>query len=263
MLGAMKTAWDPSLYLKFGAERTRPAADLLARVQLDAPSVVYDLGCGPGNSTALLRTRFAKASITGVDSSASMLDDARKSGLAAQWAQDDFNTWTPDAAPDLIYANAAFQWADDPVSLTQRLYALLAPGGVLAFQVPQNFDQPSHTLVADAVANGPWAETLKGARQYDPGFARAPDYARALMPLGAMVDAWTTNYLHILDGEDPVFRWMSGTGLRPFVQALQGDMRAAFEAEIRTRFARAYPREAGGQTFFAFQRLFVIAAKPA
>lgn len=255
------TTWDPNLYLKFGAERTRPAADLLAHVMLDAPARITDLGCGPGNSTALLRARFPNAQITGVDSSADMLRDAQASGLNTDWRQDNFDTWTPEAPQDLIYANAAFQWSDDPVALVTRLFTHLSPGGVLAFQVPQNFDQPSHIEVRAAVEDARWAERLKTVKQYDPGFAKGPDYARALMPRGAALDIWTTEYLHILDGADPVFRWMSGTGLRPFVQALEGETRAAFETAARTRLAAAYPPEAGGRTFFSFRRLFVIATR--
>ncbi|MES1203063.1 MAG: methyltransferase domain-containing protein [Pseudomonadota bacterium] len=255
----MATTWDPSLYLKFGAERTRPAADLLARVNVEAPRFVVDVGCGPGNSTALLRARYAQADILGVDSSSDMLADAAKSGVNARWAEGDFDTWSPETPPDLIYANAAFQWSDDPVALVKRLFATLAPGGALAFQVPQNFDQPSHVEVRAAIDAGGWTEKLSKARQYDPGFARGPDYARALMPMGAKLDIWTTEYLHILEGADPVFRWMSGTGLRPFVQALAVEERAAFEAAVRARLAAAYPPEADGRTLFPFRRLFVIA----
>jgi len=258
----MTTTWDPALYLKFNAERTRPAADLLAHVHLDAPRFVVDLGCGPGNSTALLRARYPQADILGVDSSTAMLEDAAKSGVPARWAEGNFDTWTPEAQPDLIYANAAFQWSDDPVALVKRLYAMLAPGGALAFQVPQNFDQPSHTSVRAVIESGVWAEKLKAARQYDPGFAKAPDYARALAPLSAGLDIWTSEYFHILEGPDPVFRWMSGTGLRPFVQALEGAERMAFEDAVRKRLGEAYPTEHDGRTFFPFLRLFVIATKP-
>lgn len=133
---------------------------------------------------------------------------------------------------------------------------------MLACQVPQNFDQPSHVEVRAAVEGGRWADKLRAVKQYDPGFAKAPDYARALMASGAAVDIWTIEYLHVLDGADPVFRWMSGTGLRPFVQALEGEERAAFEAAARTRLTAAYPPEPDGRTLFPFRRLFVIATKP-
>jgi trans-aconitate 2-methyltransferase len=253
------TQWDPKLYMSFGDERTRPAADLLARVAVDAPRRIVDLGCGPGNSTALLRARFADADITGVDSSETMLAQARASGVPARWEQGDFDSWSPETPVDLIYANAAFQWSADPIALVTRLFTLLAPGGALAFQVPQNFDQPSHVEVRAAVDDGPWAAKLKSVKQYDPGYSKAPDYARALIPLSAALDIWTTEYLHLLDGPDPVFRWISGTGMRPFTQALEGAERAAFEQAARERLARAYPPEPDGRTLFPFRRLFVIA----
>ena len=190
-----------------------------------------------------------------------MLAEARASGLNARWAQADFETWTAETPPDLVFANAALQWAADPVAASVRLFAMLAPGGVLAVQAPQNFDQPSHLSVRASVESGPWREKLADARQYDPGFARGPGYARALAPLGAELDIWSSEYLHILEGADPVFRWMSGTGLRPFLQRLDGAERDAFEADVRARLAAAYPAESDGRTLFPFRRLFVVATR--
>jgi trans-aconitate 2-methyltransferase len=257
------SAWDPNLYLKFGDERTRPAADLLARVALQAPRRIIDLGCGPGNSTALLAARFADAELIGLDASAEMLAQAASSPVKARWVEASFDDWSPDGDYDLIYANAAFQWSNDPLALTSRLFRTLAPGAVLALQVPQNFDQPSHVEVRAAIDEGPWRQKLIGARQYDPGFAKAADYARELAPLGALLEIWTTEYLHFLAGPDPVFGWMSGTGLRPFTQRLEAEERAGFEAAVRLRLARAYPSESDGRTLFPFRRLFVIATRQA
>ncbi len=258
----MNAQWDPALYLQFGDERTRPAADLLARVPLRSCDRVFDLGCGPGNSTRLLASRFPGADIVGVDTSPEMLAEARESGVEARWEQADFDEWSPSTPADLLYANAAFQWSKDPLRLTVRLFRTLAPRGVLALQVPQNFDQPSHTEIRAAVESGPWAGTLRSARQYDAGFAKAADYARALAPEGATLDIWTTEYLHRLEGPDPVFRWLSGTGLRPFTQRLDGEERRAFEAAVRVRLAHAYPAEPDGLTLFPFRRLFVVATRP-
>lgn len=253
-------SWDPAIYMQFAAERTRPAGDLLARIPNDKPRRIVDLGCGPGNSTELLAACWPDAQILAIDSSPEMIEKAQTTTINAQFVVGDFESWEPEHAPDVIYANAAFQWSNDPVALVRRLFAHLAPGGVLAFQVPQNFDQPSHVIMREVAANGPWADKLDGARWYDPGgFARAQDYARALTR--ARRDVWTTDYLHILRGPDPVFRWMSGTGLRPFLDRLEGDERVAFEDEIMTRFAAAYPLEPDGSTFFPFRRLFVIAAR--
>lgn len=255
--------WDPTLYLKFGAERTRPAADLLARVLSNTPNLIVDIGCGPGNSTALLRARHPQARLIGVDASADMLADAAKSGVEAQWAQGDFETWAPPEPADLIYSNAALQWADAPLETAKRLFSCLAPGGVLAFQVPYNQDQTSYTEVRDAVSMPRWREALKGVRQYDPGFTKAEEYYRAFSALGGECDIWHTTYLHALEGEDAVFRWMSATGIRPFVQALAGSDRDAFEQEVRARYARAFPRDPDGRTLFAFRRLFAVIARPA
>lgn len=257
----MKTHWDPTLYLKFGNERTRAAADLLARVLLLEPKLIVDIGCGPGNSTALLRARYPQARIIGMDSSPDMLADAAKSGIEAEWGQGDFESFAPPAPADLIYANASLQWSSDPLALTQRLFGLLAPGGVLALQVPHNQDSSSYLDIRDATQMPRWKDALKNAKQYDPGFAKAEDYYKAIASLGGASDIWTTIYYHQLEGEDPVFRFLSGTGLRPFTQALEGDERDSFEAEIKQRFARAFPRQDDGSTLFPFRRLFCVATR--
>lgn len=255
-------AWDPGQYLKFGDERTRPAIDLLTRVPLESPAHVVDLGCGPGNSTALLAARWPAAEVTGLDSSAEMVAAAQAANIAARFAVADFETWTPDNATNVIFANAAFQWSRDPVALVQRLFAALPADGALAFQAPQNFDQPTHVIASDIAARAPWSDRLANARWYDPaGFPRAENYARALAPLGARLDIWTTDYLHLLTGADPVFHWMEGTGLRPFITRLEGAERAAFEADIKRQYLAAYPHEPDGTTLFPFRRLFVVARR--
>jgi trans-aconitate 2-methyltransferase len=259
----MATHWDPALYLKFDNERTRAAADLLARIPLSDPKLVIDIGCGPGNSTALLRARFPDARIIGMDSSPDMLADAAKSGVEAEWTQGDFETYAPPAPADLIYANAALQWSANPLVLVQRLFDALAPGGVLAFQVPHNQDDVSYLQVREAAETPRWREALKNVKQYDPGFTKPEHYYDALTALNGAPDIWTTIYFHRVEGEDPVFRFLSGTGLRPFLQALQGEELAAFEADIKQRFSRAYPRRADGATLFPFRRLFCIAKREA
>jgi trans-aconitate 2-methyltransferase len=75
--------WDPQQYLRHAGHRTRPFHDLLARVAglpagADRPARIADLGCGPGNVTALLADRWPTADITGFDNSDEMLRDARR-----------------------------------------------------------------------------------------------------------------------------------------------------------------------------------------
>ena len=253
------SGWDPDVYLKFGGERTRAAADLLARVPVSAPGHVVDLGCGPGNSTALIASRYPSADILGVDSDEAMLKQARTTHVNSCFETGNFETWTPRKAPDLIYTNAALHWAADPLDVAARLFRALAPGGALALQVPQNFDKPSHVEMRAAAQDGPWAEKLVGV--FQPLLLGASDYARALAPLGATLDIWSTAYLHILEGEDAVLKWISGSALRPYFARLSPDERSAFEANLGARLMRAYPAEADGRTYFPFHRLFVIAAK--
>ncbi|MDE2162639.1 MAG: trans-aconitate 2-methyltransferase [Alphaproteobacteria bacterium] len=251
-------AWDPGTYLSFEAERTRPAAELLARIPNESPPYVVDLGCGPGNSTALLAARWPQARIEGVDSSPDMLTEARGSGVRADWSEADIVSWTPPQTPEVIFSNAAFQWLGEHERLLPRLMSLLPKGGTLAFQVPRNFDDPSHTLIREVAGDGPWAAKLRNIRSSWSVLA-PEDYFSILEPHAARIDIWQTRYMQVLDGPDAVYRWTSGTGLRPFSAALADDEREAFLCEYRQRVAKAYPVRASGKTLFPFRRLFVVA----
>lgn len=253
-------AWDPKTYLAFGEERTRPAADLLARIGMQSPARVVDLGCGPGNSTKLLALRWPDADIEGIDSSAEMLRDARSSPVRARWSQADIASWAPPTRLDVIYSNAAIQWVADHTSLLPRLAAFLSGDGVLAFQVPHNFDEPCHTLIHEVAAAGPWAEKLKGVRDWW-NVLKPEAYFDCLEPLCRRIDLWETRYIQVLSGEDAVYRWMTGTGLRPFAAALEGSERDAFLSEYRRRVGEAYPMRESGATLYPFQRLFCVAEK--
>lgn len=246
--------WNPKTYLAFADERTRPAAELLARVPDAAPARVVDLGCGPGNSTALLRARWHTAHIDGVDSSADMLAQARKAGIAADWIEADIAQWDPAAPYDVIFSNATFQWLGDHATLLPRLLGFVKPGGTFAFQVPHNMDAPSHVLMREA--GGPWAAKLKNVREV--AVLSPASYYDILSPHAAAVDIWETEYLHVLKGDDAVYHWVSGTGLRPFVQALAGAERDAFIADYKTRLNVAYPPRGDGTTLFPFKRLFAV-----
>ena len=252
-------AWDPKTYLDFEDERTRPAIELLARVPHKSPTHVIDLGCGPGNSTALLARRWPKAKLEGLDSSEAMLDQARRSGIPATWHSGDIPSWAPSVRYDVIFANAALHWLGDQDALLKRLMSYLAPEGVLAFQVPANFNEPSHRLMRDVAASGLWAGKLKGVRNIVLGTEQG--YYEMLEPLASHLDIWQTTYLQVLSGEDAVYRWVSGTGLRPFLEALDAQEREAYAREYKARLNQAYPMRASGKTLFPFQRLFVVARR--
>jgi trans-aconitate 2-methyltransferase len=252
-------SWDPDVYMKFASERTRPAMELLARVPLRAPARVIDLGCGPGNSTALLVARWPEAKIEGLESSPDMLAKARASGVRASWIEGDVESWFPANRYDVVFSNATLHWIADHRALLPRLLSYVSDRGVLAFQVPRNFDAPSHMLMREVANSGRWSAKLANARQVN---VLAPeDYFDILAPLSKSLDIWETTYLHVLEGDDPVLTWVSGTGLRPFVQALEAGEQEAFVSQYRARLREAYPRRADGKTLLPFKRLFVVAQR--
>ena len=250
-------AWDPAAYLGFSEERTRPAADLLARVPVEAPGRVVDLGCGPGNSTALLVARWPEAEVDGLDASPEMLERAAASGVRARWVRGDLASWAAPGRYDVAFSNAALQWLPDHAALLPRLAASVRPGGALAFQVPRNMDAPSHALMREVAATEPWADRLRDVREVS--VLRPEDYHRILAPFARRLDIWEAEYLHVLEGKDAVLAWVRGTGLRPFLDRLGADDRDGFVALYAERLREAYPREADGLTLFPFRRLFAVA----
>lgn len=254
----MAMRWDPDTYLAYADERARPFLELTARIRAEAPRTVVDLGAGPGTLTALLHERWPEAQVTAVDSSAEMIERASAiEGIGVQHA--DLRSWRPDSPVDVIVANASLQWVPDHLALLPHLIDHLAPGGWLAFQVPGNFEEPSHTLRRDLAAQEPFAAHTAGVdhpASHDPAV-----YLRSLQELGCEVDAWETTYLHVLHGEDPVLEWVKGTGARPTLLALPEDLRARFEAELGARLREAYP-ESGTGVVLPFRRVFAVARRP-
>ena len=251
-------AWDPKTYLVFGEERTRPARELLARVPTEHPARVVDLGCGPGNSTALLAARWPGADLEGVDSSAEMLSEARQAKFRARWTQADVATWNPPLPYDVIFSNATLQWLGDHQHLLPQIMRHVAKDGIFAFQVPRNFDDPCHTLIHDIARQPRWSDKLANVRDWW-NVLEPEAYFDILEPHAKSVDIWETRYVQVLQGEDAVFRWMSGTGLRPFASALEGQERDDFLEEYRVRVDAAYPRRKSGVTLYPFRRLFCVA----
>ncbi len=252
----MSHTWDPDRYLAYADERGRPFVDLVARIDAADPQTVVDLGCGPGNLTALLAERWPHASVTGVDSSAEMIARARRDVPRIGFEVGDLRAWSAPQGVDVLVSNATLQWLPDHLELLPRLVAQVRPGGWFAFQVPGNFDEPSHTIRTALAGEAPYAEHTAGAAV--PSSYDAATYLRALQGLGCQVDAWETTYLHVLHGEDPVFTWVSGTGARPTLQALPDDLRPAFEGELKRRLREAYPDDGHG-VVLPFRRIFVVA----
>jgi len=253
-------SWNPDLYLAFGDHRLRPAIDLMARIPLKAPRRIVDLGCGPGHVTKLLAERWPEGETVGIDNSSAMLERARHDFPTLAFRLGDIADWRADPPVDLIFTNAALHWLDDHDQLFPHLLAQLNSSGVLAAQMPRNFDAPSHRALLETAEAGPWRAKLASLLRREPVQAPAA-YHRILAPLAQDLDIWESEYLHVLSGEDPVAAWNKATALRPFLDALVEPERSAFEAAYRTRLRRAYPCEADGRTLFPFRRLFIIARR--
>jgi trans-aconitate 2-methyltransferase len=249
-------SWDPDRYLAFSDERGRPFADLVARIGAEDPRTVVDLGCGAGNLTVLLARRWPAARVLGVDSSVEMVR-AAPSDTGVEFTVGDIREWSGLGDPvDVLVSNAALQWVPGHLDLLPGLVGEVAPGGWLALQVPGNFDEPSHTIRRELAAESAYAAHTAGVAV--PDAHDAETYLHVLRELGCQVDAWETTYLHVLEGPDPVFRWVSGTGARPTLEALPPDLRADFEEEFKARLRVAYPDRAG-VVVLPFRRIFVVA----
>jgi len=253
--------WDPVQYLAFDAERSRPALDLLARVPLEAPRRVVDLGCGAGNVTRMLRLRWPEAELLGVDQSPEMLAAAARTCASVSWQQADLATWWPEVPVDVIFSNAALHWIDDHLGLIPRLLGCLAPGGCLAVQMPRNHHRPSHTAAFELIDARPeWARRLAPLLRRDPVLS-AEAYLGLIWPLVDRVEVWETDYLHQLQGEDPVLAWTRGTFLAPLLETLDEADRRSFLNAYKRKLNEAYPTDSDGRTTFRFRRLFLVARR--
>jgi len=254
-------AWDPNLYLKYANERARPAADLIAQIHLEAPRQIIDLGCGPGNSTEQLRTRWPQAALTGIDNSPEMLAEAKAKHPDWQWVLGDIESWKPEPEVDLIFSNAAFHWVPGHATLFRSLMGGVAEGGALAAQMPNNFHSAAHGVIQEVAASGDprWSKELASA----PGtFTVQPPafYYDVLRKHARRVDIWETEYQHVMDGPKAIFDWIRSTGMRPYLDRLaDNEQRQLFEEMCLEGFQEAYPPNDQGKSLFPFRRMFIIA----
>jgi trans-aconitate 2-methyltransferase len=258
------TRWDPNLYLKFSDYRLRPALELLDRVPLQFPSVIYDLGCGLGQVTRIISERWPSAAVYGLDNSKEMLAQAAAKPGKVQWIEADIRTWSPDDSPDFLYSNATLHWVEGHREIFPRLVGFLKSGGCLAVQMPFVWEAPSHRLMRETLANGGSDGRPLGTEELRQAVDRewvedAEVYYDLLAGCSRSLDIWETEYLQILEGDDPVLEWVKGTGLRPILNSLDDKERELFLVEYARRLRAAYPVRAGGRTLYPFRRLFIVA----
>jgi trans-aconitate 2-methyltransferase len=253
--------WDADQYERFRGERSRPFFDLLSRIPDQSYRSIVDLGCGTGDLTSALADHWPEARVTGVDLSEEMLVRARERAEPGrlEFFKGDLATWRPEAPAHLIVSNAAIQWVEDHDALLGHLASCLSPKGVLALQVPANFDSPAHALLKKQSSSRRWSAKLKKRLRHD--VVQPPErYVELAWRRGLKVDAWETVYQHILPGKDAVLEWMKGTALRPLMAALQGTELEEFLAAYGGKLRAAYPETSSG-TRFPFRRIFLVGRK--
>jgi trans-aconitate 2-methyltransferase len=253
--------WSAEQYLKFEDERTRPSRDLLAQIPVADARRVVDIGCGPGNSTELLVKRWPQAAVTGIDTSADMLRQARERLPAQKFIEANVAHWAPPENTDVLFANAIFQWVPGHLKQLQRLLAALPRGGVLAVQVPDNLDEPIHLLMREVAKQGPWSDQLSDKTRVRDALPTPGGYYDALRPLCMRLDIWHTVYNHVLDDAADVVEWIKGSGLRPYLDPLEAPQRKQYLAEYTARIAAAYPPQQDGKVLLRFPRLFIVAVR--
>jgi len=253
--------WSAEQYLKFEDERTRPARDLLAQIPIVDARKVVDIGCGPGNSTELLVKRWPQASVTGVDTSASMLRQARERLPGHTFVEANIAHWAPRENTDVLFANAIFQWVPGHLKQLQRLLGALPAGGVLAVQMPDNLDESIHVLMREVAHQEPWRQRLAETARVRDNLPKPGAYYDALKPLCSRIEIWHTIYNHVLDDAAAVVEWVKGTGLRPFIDPLDSPERKQYLAEYTARIAGSYLPQADGKVLLRFPRIFIVAVR--
>ncbi|HKT19260.1 MAG TPA: methyltransferase domain-containing protein [Stellaceae bacterium] len=262
-------AWNPQQYLKFAAERQRPGFDLLAQIGDLPPGPIYELGCGTGSHARAIASRWPDHAVVGIDNSPEMLAEAARTPSRIRWVEAEISAWQAPERAALVYSNATLHWLQHHEALFPRLLAQLAPAGLLAVQMPRNFDDPSQRLLREIARAGAWAAKLAPLFEPDcptPSLLR-PDpvgrpefYYDLLAPRAAGgIELWETEYIHQLVGANAVLEWMRGTTLRPVLDALDAGLRASFLAAYGAALAAAFPRRADGKTLLHFRRLFLVA----
>lgn len=253
--------WDADQYLKFKQERTQPALDLINRLGQESPATVLDVGCGPGNSTQALAIRFPQADILGIDSSEAMITAAKAALPNLSFALCDAGTGLPALGRtfDLIFSNACLQWIPDHPVLLRSLFDVLNPGGILAVQIPINYEEPIHKIIAAVSGSKDWAVKFTHPRIF---YTLSPEaYYDLLCDLSADFQLWSTTYYHRMCSHRDIMEWYRGTGLKPYLAALDAADSKKFEADIYTQVVKAYPPQKNGEIIFRFPRLFFIARK--
>ncbi|WP_439102827.1 trans-aconitate 2-methyltransferase [Congregibacter sp.] len=253
--------WNAAHYDNFADQRQQAVTDLITALPGANPTTIADLGCGSGLSTSLLAERWADAAIHGIDQSPAMLARAKHRVPKARFSEGDIARFAPAQASDMLFANASLHWLPEHRALLPRLMATLAPGGVLALQMPNNLEEPSHRLMRDVAESPDYAGHLEDFSSSRGALLSPREYYECLSPLCESLRIWETHYHHPLSGPEEIVAWFKTTGLKPFLDMLPASKQNAFEADYLERISMAYPRLSDGSVMLRLPRLFIIAKK--
>jgi len=251
--------WSSEQYLKFRNERTQPAVDLANRINLASPGKILDVGCGPGNSTHVLACRFPDAYIIGIDNSGDMISAAKKNHPDLDFRMCDAASELSqlDNDFDIVFSNACIQWVPDHRNLLKNLLNLLNSNGVLAVQIPMNYNEPVHKAIGELVSTEKWKEYFTETRVFHT--LSQGEYYDLLSEISGEFSIWETVSYHVMKSHNDILEWYRGTGLRPYLSVLPDEKKAEFESDMLQILVRRYPRQKNGDIIFRFPRFFFIA----
>lgn len=253
--------WNSAQYLKFKKERTRPAIDLAVKIGLSAPKRVIDLGCGPGNSTAILKERFPNAELLGVDFSENMLVRAKTDYPETEFMQVDLSSsdWKLDRKFDIAFSNACIQWIPNHKALLPRIMDILNTGGKMAVQIPINYEEPVHKIIGETAKSDKWKNKIAQTGIFNT--LTVEEYYDILSEISSDFEMWVTTYCHRMDSHDAIIEWYRSTGLKPYLEQLNDADKAEFTADVKSGIVKFYPVQKNGEVIFRFPRLFFVAEK--
>lgn len=253
--------WNSNQYLKFKNERTQPSIDLVNRISVIDSKKILDMGCGPGNSTQVLKERFPNAHILGVDNSKEMIETAKNELPDLDFdicdASKELSKLSDDF--DIVFSNACIQWVPDHPKLIKEMFGLLRKGGELAVQIPMNYNEPIHKIIGEVSENEKWKSYFDNPRIFYT--LSQSEYFDLLSEITQDFCIWETVYCHRLKSHEAIMEWYRGTGLRPYLSVLSEEKKKEFEKDIFDRLVQEYKAQKNGEIIFRFPRFFFIARK--
>ena len=252
--------WNPIQYEKFLKDRTQPAIDLVNRLEEYAPNSILDLGCGPGNSTKVLKDKFPSAKITGADNSDEMLEKARGLYPDTEFISLDANgdLYKINEKFDIVFSNACIQWLPNHKELLPKMMTLLKPNGILAIQIPMQREHPVHIIINELENTAKWSDKIT-PRQYNN--LTTEEYFDVLSDISNDFEIWETTYCHRMPSYESIIEWYKGTGLHPYLEQLDKSDAADFVNDVFVKLKQRYKMQKNGEILFRFPRLFFIVKK--